>query len=264
MKINIKLSIIILAMLFIILISGCITDTKKAPKAIFDMGHGEIFSPDDGTPSSYTGFYYQFYEKGFDMAINDQTINSGSLAGADVLIAAGPMREFGASEIKDITNFVEDGGSLLILTHISSPVNPLAQEFGISVSGNVTAEGENQIKSSPQDFFVMDLEKHNITNEIKKIAVYGTWSVKVKEPGRIVAWTSDSAWSDTNRNRKLDTGIERTERLGVVAVTEYGLGKVVVVADDAVFIDMFRSEGDNVQFGDNIINWFKKDYISLN
>jgi len=255
-KININHSIIILALLFIILISGCITDTKKAPKAIFDMGHGEIFSPDDGSPSSYTGFYYQFYENGFDLAINDQTINSGSLAGADVLIAAGPMKEFSASEIKEITDFVKDGGALLILTHISSPVNPLVQEFGISVSGNVTVEGENQIKSSPQDFVVMDFENHSITKDIKQIAVYGTWSVEAKEPGRIIAWTSDSAWSDTNRNRKLDTGIEKTERLGIVAITEYGGGKVVVVADDAVFIDMFLSEGDNVQFGENIINWF--------
>lgn len=37
----------LLALLCIILISGCIDDPKKAPKAVFDMGHGEIFSPDN-------------------------------------------------------------------------------------------------------------------------------------------------------------------------------------------------------------------------
>ena len=143
-----------------------------------------------------------------------------------------------------------------MLTHISPPVNSLAQEFGMSISGNVTAEGENLIESSSQDFFVQDFEDHPITKNIQKIAVYGTWSVTSKEPSRTVAWTSASAWSDVNRNRVLDPDVERTDRLGIVAVAEYGSGKVVVVADDAIFIDMFMNEGDNRQFGENIVTWF--------
>ena len=248
----------LLTLLCIILISGCIANPKKAPTAVFDMGHGEIFSPDDGTPSSYTGFYYQFYGKGFDVAVIDTPIISGSLSGADALVAAGPMRDFNEQEILEIKNFVKDGGSLLVLVHIFPPVNALAQEFGISISGNVTAEGENQIKSSPQDFFVRDFEDHPITKGIKQIAVYGTWSVTSKEPSRTIAWTSGSAWSDVNRNRIFDRDVEKTGRLGIMAAAEYGSGKVVVIADDAVFIDMFMNEGDNRQFGENIITWFKE------
>lgn len=40
-------------------------------------------------------------------------------------------------------------------------------------------------------------------------------------------------------------------------IIAYGSGKVIVVADDAVFLDMFMNEGDNIQFGENIIKWFK-------
>ena len=249
---------ILLLLLLFVLISGCITaGPEKAPKALFDMGHGEIFPPNDGKPSSYTGFYYQFYSNGYDVGSLDSPITKEVLSGAKVLVAAGPMRDFSVEEITSIKDFVRKGGNLLILVHIFPPVNALAQEFGISVSSNITAEAKNVINSSSQDFFIMDFEEHPITLGIKKVAVYGTWSVISNEPAKTVAWTSDSAWPDIIKNKIFDPDIENREKLGIIAVAEYGRGKVLVLADDAIFIERFMNDGDNRRFGENIIKWFK-------
>ncbi len=72
-----------------------------------------------------------------------------------------------------------------------------------------------------------------------------------------MAWTSGSAWKDVLKNRVFDRDIEKRERLGLIAISEYGNGKVVVAADDAIFIERFMDEGDNRKLSENIINWFK-------
>lgn len=248
----------LLLLLHIVLISGCITSgPEKAPKALFDMGHGEIFPPNDGRPSSYTGFYYQLYSNGYDVENLDSPITKEVLSGAKVLVAAGPMRDFSIEEITTIKDFVRNGGNLLVLVHIFPPADPLTQEFGIWLSSNITAEAKNVINSSSQDFFIMDFEEHPITLGINKVAVYGTWSVISNEPAKTVAWTSGSAWRDIIKNKIFDPDIETRERLGIIAVAEYGSGKVVVAADDAIFIERFMNDGDNRKFGENIIKWFK-------
>ena len=167
------------------------------------------------------------------------------------------MKQFSVQEKIDIKNFVRDGGDLLVLVHIFYPVTLLTEEFGIHVSGNITNEAVNLINASSQDFYVLDFEDHPVTGDIKNVSVYGTWSVTSQEPARIVAWTSGSAWKDVLKNRVFDRDIEKRERLGIIAISEFGKGKVVVVADDAIFIERFMDEGDNRKLGENIINWFK-------
>lgn len=172
-----------LLLICVILISGCIAyDAEKAPKALFDTAHGEVFSPNDMTSASFTEFYKMFHEKGFDVGINEEPITSGALSDVDVLVIAGPMKELNKEEISGVKNFVHNGGALLVLVHVSRPVKELLQEFQTTISDNITAEAENLIGSSPQDFFVQDLEDHPITKGVEKIAVFGSWSVTSSEP----------------------------------------------------------------------------------
>ncbi len=84
-----------LSLLFVaVLISGCITSSPvRSSKVIFDMGHGEIFSPNDESPFSYTGLYYQFYSNGFDTNVTYHPLTSSVLSEANALVLAGPMRQ---------------------------------------------------------------------------------------------------------------------------------------------------------------------------
>jgi hypothetical protein len=133
-------------------------------------------------------------KNGFDTSINVNPITQDTLSNVNVLVFAGPMKNFDTQEINAIKNFVQNGGNLLILAHISSPLTGLMQEFNITISDFVTSESENLIDLSPQNFFVKDLENHTITKGIKEIAVFGSWSIISKEPARTVAWTSKTAW----------------------------------------------------------------------
>lgn len=252
---------LIAILLFIVIItSGCLynSSSQDTPKVYFDMGHHERFSPNNWDPSSYTELYYKLQEQGFEVEVVVDPLTSDVLSGMDILVIGGPMIEFSSQEISDIKDFVSDGGNLLVLVHIFPPVNILIEDFGIVCSTYIVCDTENQINVSPRDFYLMDIGTHPITEGVERIAVFGSWSLTSFEPANIVAWTSDHAWLDTNGNKMFDMDHEVPDRLGVVAVSEYGSGKVVVV-DDGVFTDEFVVIGDNRMLRDNIILWFKED-----
>ena len=252
----------LIAILFFVVIvtSGCLYNfsSQDTQKAYFDMGHHEIFSPNNGDPSSYTELYYKLQEQGFDVEVVVDPLTSEVLSDADILVIGGPMIEFSTQEIDDIRDFVRGGGNLLLLVHIFPPVVDLIDDFGIACSTYIVHDVENQINISPRDFYSLDIENHPITEGVEEIAVFGSWSLASVEPANVVAWSSDRAWLDTNANQVFDVDFEVQGRLGVVAVSEYGSGKVVVL-DDAVFTDGFVVVGDNRVLRDNIISWFKED-----
>lgn len=255
---------LIAILLFVVIItSGCLYNfsSSDTQKAYFDMGHHEIFSPNNGDSSSYTELYYKLQEQGFEVEIVVDSLTSDVLSDADLLVIGGPMIEFSSQEIADIRDFVGDGGNLLVLVHIFPPVNDLIEDFGIVCSTYIVHDTENQIDISPRNFYSLDLETHPITEGVERMAVFGSWSLTSVEPANVVAWTSDSAWLDVNGNQVFDMDYEVQGRLGVVAVSEYGGGKVVVL-DDAVFIDEFVVVGDNRVLRDNIISWFKESAIA--
>jgi hypothetical protein len=248
-----------LILISVIFVSGCIHPVSEAKsKAVFDISHGEIFPPLGEVTSSYSEFYKQFQTNGFDTSINVNPITQDALSNVNVLVFAGPMTKFDTQEINAINNFVQNGGNLLVLAHISSPLTGLMQEFNITISGSVTSESENLIDSSPQNFFVKDIENHTITKDIKQIAVFGSWSLLSEEPARTVAWTSETAWSEVTKNMIFDNDSEKQGRLGIVSAVEYSRGKVVVITDDAVFLNKFIDTADNRLLGENIILWFKE------
>lgn len=255
----------IVILLFVVIItSGCLYtfSSQDTQKAYFDMGHHEVFSPNNGDPSSYTELYFKLQEQGFEVdVVMDAPLTSDVLSDADLLIIGGPMIEFSSQEIEDIRGFVREGGNLLLLVYIFPPVNDLIEDFGIVSSTYIVYDIENQVNISPRNFYLTDFETHPITDGVERMAVFGSWAFTSSEPANVVAWTSDRAWLDTNANRVFDMDYEELGRLGVVAVSEYGGGKVVV-ADDSVFVDEFVVVGDNRVMRDNIISWFKESTIA--
>lgn len=250
---------ILIILISLILVSGCIYPvSENQPIAVFDMSKGEIFPPYSETANSYSVFYGLLLKNGFDTIFNENQLNEETLSDVNVLIFAGPMKNFDRQEIDTIRNYVYNGGNLLVLTHISSPLNDLMQVFNITISDYVAAESQNRIIPSSLDFYVKDFENHIITKGISNIAVFGSWSIKSSGSANTVAWTSDTAWSEIKKNMKFDNDSEKQERLGIVSTLQFGKGKVVVISDDAVFLDKFIDTADNRLFGENIILWFKE------
>lgn len=233
-------------------------DSKKAERGstVFDLSHAEIFSPVETGPLHYSTFYEGFTKAGENVSVSVVKVTPESLKGVKTFVLAGPSRDLWPDEIEALVKFVNNGGNLLVLLHISKPVARLTEPFGIVVSNFVISEREGLINGQSQDFLVTDLKDHPVTKGVKGIAVYGTWGLMTEKKASTVAATSKKAWADLNRNRTFDKD-EPVQSFGVVAVAESGRGKVVVVADDAPFANRFINEAGNKRFSDNIIRWFK-------
>lgn len=224
-------------------------------RTVFDGSHNEIFSPVNKGELDYSDFADMFKAAGSDVAVSSGSISAQSLEGVRTYVIAGPTKALGMHELDVMRSFVEKGGNLLVLLHISSPVAYLTEDFGILVSNFVLGEQEGNIDGRAEDFLVTRFTPHPVTKGLKKIAVYGTWGLKAQTKATEVATTSDKAWADINRDRKYDEG-EPIGKFGIIAVSGVGSGKVVVVADDAPFANRFLGEADNNRLAGNIIGWF--------
>ncbi|HBG46226.1 MAG TPA: hypothetical protein DDW94_04460 [Deltaproteobacteria bacterium] len=235
------------------------TAVKKAAtpaRTVFDLGHGEIFSPTKEGDLNYTSFYRMADEAGGKAGVNEGPITTKALKGVKTYIVAGPSMGFTEPEGAALKKFVNGGGNLLVLLHISPPVAALTGQFGIIVSNFVICEKEGLIDGHSQDFNVTRFAEHPVTSGLQKVAVYGTWGLMADQGAIVVASTSDQAWMDTDRNRTF-TENEPVEKVGIIAVREAGKGKVVVVADDAPFANKFIGEADNTRLAGNILKWFR-------
>ena len=224
---------------------------------VFDGSHKEIFSPVNRGELDYSGFADRFASAGSSVAVNLGEITPQALEGVSTYIIAGPTQELAPHEMAALHSFVNRGGNLLVLLHISSPVARLTESFGILVSNFVLAEREGNIEGQAQDFHVTRFTDHPVTNGLARVAVYGTWGLMAERKSVEVATTSDKAWADLNRDRKFDEG-EPVARFGIIAISGYGNGKVVVVADDAPFSNRFIGVADNGRLADNIVGWFNE------
>ena len=238
--------------------SGPVWAESLAPSrtTAFDRSHHEIFSPVEDGPLHYSSLHDAFGRLG-PVSLPVGPITEESLRGVGTYVIAGAATELTADEVRALGDFVDRGGSLLVLLHIAPPVARLTESFGIVVSNYVLSERHDTIASNAQDFRVSNLAEHPITKGVSKIAVFGTWGLRAEGAAKTVAATTHDCFVDMNRNRVKDEP-EPAGVFGVVAVAERGGGRVVVLADDAPFANKFLSEADNRVLLDNVVAWLTR------
>ena len=240
-------------------LSGCNKSKSGSKKqAMFDLSHREIFSPDLTSEMGLSSFKKDLTGSGYTIKANEKPIAAKILRDSDLLILAGPMTEFTVEEIEVITDFVKNGGNLLVFIHISQPVFALSEQFDIQPSLATICDTADPVQNSPQDFYITTFADHPLGIGIDKLAVFRTWGLRIREGGsaNIVAKTSDKAWADLNQDLVLNEG-EPQEAYGIIAISRFGDGRAVICADDAILINKFIKTGNNQQFGKNIISWFE-------
>ncbi len=228
-------------------------------KVFFDLSHKEIFSPLDNKDMGYSNFLNMIEESGFEADIADSALNATILRDTRIFVYAGPMTPFTDQEIRFLTDYVAQGGGLLILLHISNPTINLLGQFDLQPTIAVVKERENIIDNHNDSFYINDLDKkHLLFNNIEELALYGSWGIRsIGERSEIIAWTGEKAWVDINKDNQPTKG-ELSQKFGVVGVSEYGQGRVAVLADDALLINKFINQADNQPFGMNLIKWLSQ------
>ena len=212
------LVVLVFALTLAVLLSGC--NGKQNPKqdvVIWDVEHKPVFSPE-----AFSTFISILESSGLVVVKG----GTGDISTGGAYILAGPTKRFEENEVKQIEEFVRSGGKLVILVHIPpSNLKPLLDTFGIEVSQEPLKE---------RDIMAKPVSSHVLTGGIHRIMLYGCFMV------------NNSIFI---ANGKIEGNI------GVVGYVSYGEGEVVVIGDDALFINEYITSGDNLDFAQNIAEW---------
>jgi len=171
--------------------------------------------------------------------------------GGGLLIAI-PYLSYNDEELAHIAGFVMAGGSLLLMDDYGYGNQALsALELDMEFSGEPLLDPyinyRNQwlplATSLAPELREAGIERLNL-NHATALRVRGTYEV--------LAWSSDTAYLDSNRNETWDEGEVRGP-LPLAARAEVGLGTVTVVSDPSILINSMVGRGDNAAFLRHII-----------
>ena len=253
------------------------TNTKPV---MFLDGHGERHL--QGIKNQDLGeFGKQLEAKGFKFANPDLTIAQDVPNNGAMLVIASPQVDVSEIEAKKIKAYIESGGNVLWLLDDDNlrGLDEVADYLGIKVSPGIVVDmTATQYGADPKVAFNSMYGDHAITrnfllrtlfpqaHEIDAKASYDFgWKV-----GRLVD-VAPNGWLESEKieagvqNKKVSFDIETDKRgpinVGVALERIYGKkGQRVVVMGNANFLsNTFITNGGNLDFGINIVNWLAGD-----
>ncbi|NOY11966.1 MAG: hypothetical protein GXO67_07810 [Archaeoglobi archaeon] len=192
---------------------------KQEAKVVFDTQHRPIFS-------SFEKMKGVFTEKGLEVVeggIDD--------LGDAAYILTGPAHRVYEKEIVD---FVKSGGVLVIMIHIP-PTNlmPLLKAFGMSA--DTSPIEHNVVKAIPS-------VETELSRDVESIVLYGAFRV------------SNPVFVEDKSVVRLSG-----EEKGVVGMKRFGEGYVILIGDDAAFMDTYIDSADNLKFVENLAEFILKN-----
>ncbi len=169
------------------------------------------------------------------------------------LVICGPRKSFSEGEIEKIKDFAKNGGKVLILVHLPPSINlgQLLSELGFSYGNTVVYQKVNG-KFTKEIFADVFSEKFRdgIFYNVGKIALFGSFYIR----NNTIACAK--GYADNNG----DGFISEHEKncYGVVGYKKYGKGEIIIIMDDALFLDKYITTADNIKFAENIAKWLLK------
>ncbi len=250
--------------------------TNQQPLMYLD-GHGErnligIKNHDIGE------FGKQLEKKGFKFANPDLTIAPAVPSNGAMLVIAGPQVDVSDIEAKKIKAYLEAGGNLLWLLDDDNlrGLKNVAEYIGLQVSPGITLDmASAQYGADARVSFASLYGEHAITNnfmlrtlfpEAHQVTAQGTeengWKVSnlvEVAPNGWLASTKLAKDAKPTFNEKTDK--RGPINIGVALERTYGKkGQRIVVMGNGNFLsNTFITNGGNLDFGINIINWLAGD-----
>jgi hypothetical protein len=192
---------------------------------------------DDGHGTEWRHhIYYHYIETmgpgKFRVSHTDSPITEENLTGYDIFISAWATESYTSEEESSIENFVDSGGGLLVIGQDTPGLYAGLTDYAGIDWGNAFAflfTGDTT-----------DVNTHEITENVNTLH-FGSHELplEVSPPAEEIAYTNDGIFYDRP----------------ALAVSEFGFGKVVAIADEELLSSEFIHEEDNRILGENIIRW---------
>ena len=217
--------------------------TKK--KLGFDYTHNNKLTIEN---NAFTDFIQYLFDSDFQLGKIEAGINTEKLAGYDLFIIGVPHLgpNLGLDEIKDLIDYVKDGGSLLIINdgggdyENKNNLSELTKNFGISFNNDILYDNKSfsQENSHP---IIKDFSPHYITRDLNQLIHSNGCTLTVDksiEDEKIdvnsIAYSSENtSWhSYLNEDGWHD---ESKQHLSIIGAVHYDLGKVVTIGNLSIF-----------------------------
>jgi len=204
-------------------------ERKAPPVVLMDRGRGGY------VPRSFTS---KLEIAGMTVTDKYGAIRKEDLEGADLVIIRDPgpgrpVPPYDESEVKDLVEFVHNGGALVLIGACrapergqrgpppGNPFNVILMPFGIQVRGDSLSVSDKAPNDQARDVFVCyPAQQHPITRGIKKLVFRGrTPSLSLKDP----------RWGLARASRFVGSHLAGPSPW-VAAAAQFGRGRVVVFA----------------------------------
>jgi len=225
---------------------------QERKRIVFDETHNEVHRISDG----YT-YFRDFLElSGFEVeSLKEGPITLSKLRAYSVLVLPLPRKPFLKEEVAAIISFVEGGGGLFIIGDCGgdqfwgSNINNLSSVFGITFNSDI-------IKSPMEPIVIAQFKPHPVTIGVKQIVCQTGSSLSIARNALGLATANDEAWADklTGRLGIPEPGEAKGRNVTVLAVSNFGLGRVVCLGSSTLFSDSHLLN-DHKKLGLNILRW---------
>ncbi|MHA1680198.1 MAG: hypothetical protein ACTSUE_04270 [Promethearchaeota archaeon] len=219
----------------------------------------------------YSGFIDKLVQMNFKIGmVKKAPITVQKLTDYNILIIGNPKeRSFTPEEIDEITNFVYQGGGLLLINDQGGDLanrnnlSKVGQPFGLSFNSDILVDKSAELEEDEQLVVTSKFFNHFIMRGIDTIALKSSCSIQIiegdprAEPNAVafaMPSASNISWNGTN-------WVEiKSPKNVVIAVSKFGAGKVVALGTTRILSSLINKKhgflaGDNEKVVSNIFAW---------
>ncbi|MGD9126859.1 MAG: PEP-CTERM sorting domain-containing protein [Planctomycetia bacterium] len=214
--------IAVLVVTFAYLALGSATLAVEVPerKVLWDISHGADL--DYTLTGDYLPLVQNLADNGFSVDSTDQGFLVDDPSDYDVIVVAnnGSMDSYYTSaEVAAITDFVHQGGGLLILGNTpwqgapnpgNQHIQPVASVFGVTL-------GASDV--SPDSLYFSDFAEHPIFDGISELFMQAAGELEIVSPASEIAWQNNTD-------------------VALIATANYGDGRVIALGDADIFLNI--------------------------
>ena len=244
------------------------------PRLLIDLTHGEEIRPDFTGDNGLSILKSALSD--FDFVIGHISkradFNMDHFKAADILMIAFPTDKFSATEIENVVDFVEAGGSLFLtgewgnIKDNADILNELSAHFNIRFNKDRIADSvesfEEEIKvfdevikweRAPHFPKITDFADHPINEGIEEIGHFSGCSLDAPEDSAL-AWSSATSFGDVDADGELDPG-EVVGHLITAAHPHTKGGRIVAYGDTSIITNRYIHKADSKRFVINTMLW---------
>ncbi|MFX1411627.1 MAG: hypothetical protein ACFFA6_14840 [Promethearchaeota archaeon] len=239
-------------------------------KAIgFDYSHNNKLIIESET---FSDFIQYLFNSNFKLGKIEAGISYEKLMKYNIFIIGVPTMEpsLNPDEIDALVKYVNDGGSLLIINDKggdydnNNNLSELTKHFGIKFNSDRLFDDKNFSKKSSHPI-IQEFTKHFITKEIAEIIHSSGCTLNIdktveneKIEVKAIAFSSEESSRHKYFNGN-DWVEEPVNKIPIIGITHFGLGKAVALGNLSLFSSLQKSYGinaaDNFKLVSNIISW---------